>query len=640
MAKKFLKTFGAIVLLVLSCWWCFSNGVGTGYLFDDGTSVRPLQILRADPGLFWYVVFGDSSGPLGRPIAVFTFALEQVLFEASSDFSQRVSIAVHTLNALLCFALLLQLLRLENVRGAALLALLGGLFWACSPQKVSTVLYIVQRMAALACLFTLLGLNSYVLARTTQSASLRLKAATVCALSVFAAPFAKETGALLIFYLAVLELLVMGPKYGDRLRIPSMMLLLIGFMAFCALGMREFAQADVRYAVRSFSIDERLLSLPVVLLDYFYQFFVPNVGTLGLLHDDYGVVTSTADLVRFWMPLTLIVVAFAFIARTVRRRESSLPAFGLAFFFLGHSLEGSFVPLEIFFEHRNYIPSVGLVIALLGVFSLPKVKAHRIETVHLATLAVGLAVLSLAFATWNFSARWNTSESLLEHHLAGHPRSSRVHSEYALLYAGAGRYREAMESAQLAFDLSNSEPAARSLGVGDLGALRAVVACLAGEPITNSLPEIDDAVTANPFRSAAVRSLHRMVSDEICPDDSWDELSVWLGAVVAAGEQSPQPIKRFKASSLQDLANLELALEHYSNVFVYASMGAEIRPDYAMFALLKYVGASQLGDSVSTDESKDQLLAFVQDSGIPQSELLGIRKVAPQLFNETSALLD
>lgn len=35
-------------------------------------------------------------------------------------------------------------------------------------------------------------------------------------------------------------------------------------------------------------------------------------------------------------------------------------SFGLLYFLIGHSIESTIFPLEIYFNHRNYLPSIGL----------------------------------------------------------------------------------------------------------------------------------------------------------------------------------------------------------------------------------------------------------------------------------------
>ncbi|MEO1080530.1 MAG: hypothetical protein AAFY29_13305 [Pseudomonadota bacterium] len=569
---------------------------------------------------------------MGRPLTILSFVTEQLYFNASADFSQRVGIALHAINTLLCWALIFLLARLFNARQPLLTAALVAMVWACTPQKASTVLYIVQRMASLACFFALLACVSYTVARTSTRRPVKITAWGMCLMAVLAAPFAKELGALVPFYLATMEVLIFAPLLGGRLRLPAMILLAVGLVGFAALGILEYTHAETRYAVRNFSFGDRLLSAPAVLLDYFRQFFVPDTSRLGLIHDDYPVVTNVSTLSRFWLPLALLAATVAWIARCLLNGKADLIAFGLAFFLIGHSLEGSFIPLEIYFEHRNYIPSLGLAIALLGIFVQLGIGKKQVGVYGLALSALVIFALSQAFSCWNFTERWNSRSKLLEHHLTGHPNSSRVHSEYALGLASAGRSEEAHATMQRAYDLANSEPAARSMGLGDLGLLSVVVACYAGEPLTERLAPIDGAALAYPIRTSVARSMIKMVDTNTCPDGAWDDVSAWAREVVIAGERADLPPLRFKVGGLQDLAKFERSLENYVAMYIYASMASEIQPDNAMFLLLKIEAALQLGDAAAYEEDSEQLRALVARGGLSVVERAFLEYVAPALI--------
>ena len=74
---RWVSSKAPYLLFALAIVLCFSSGIGAGYLLDDKTSVMPMQALRDDGSLFWYFVLSDGSGPLGRPISAFTFAIER-----------------------------------------------------------------------------------------------------------------------------------------------------------------------------------------------------------------------------------------------------------------------------------------------------------------------------------------------------------------------------------------------------------------------------------------------------------------------------------------------------------------------------------------------------------------------------------
>ena len=77
----------------------------------------------------------------------------------------------------------------------------------------------------------------------------------------------------------------------------------------------------------------------------------------------------------------------------VRYRHSQPAlAFGLAWFLLGHSLESTFIPLEIAHEHRNYLPALGLLFSL-GVIGSKLLDRMNFGKNTLLPVCVSLAVL-------------------------------------------------------------------------------------------------------------------------------------------------------------------------------------------------------------------------------------------------------
>ncbi|MCY0536413.1 hypothetical protein, partial [Klebsiella pneumoniae] len=52
-----------------------------------------------------------------------------------------------------------------------------------------------------------------------------------------------------------------------------------------------------------------------------------------------------------------------------RKRAPSIPA-GWFFFLVAHLVESSFLPLEMYYEHRNYLPSFGLLLAATGLLEI------------------------------------------------------------------------------------------------------------------------------------------------------------------------------------------------------------------------------------------------------------------------------
>ena len=145
-------TSGAILLmLVLSAVvaWIYWPGVTGPELLDDRSSVMVIEGLKAQPELALDYIFGDSSGLLGRSVSMATFVAERVYLDGSVATSKAINILLHLANGGLVIWLLWLLFRHLAVPGYRYLAVALGAIWLMHPLWVSTVLYMVQRMAML-----------------------------------------------------------------------------------------------------------------------------------------------------------------------------------------------------------------------------------------------------------------------------------------------------------------------------------------------------------------------------------------------------------------------------------------------------------------------------------------------------------
>ena len=90
-----------------------------------------------------------------------SFVLEKRYLDEGTVGSKQVNIILHACNGGLLMWLFWLLFRFLQVPGYRLLAVLLGAIWLLHPLLVSTVLYVVQRMAMLSTFFMLLCSISY-----------------------------------------------------------------------------------------------------------------------------------------------------------------------------------------------------------------------------------------------------------------------------------------------------------------------------------------------------------------------------------------------------------------------------------------------------------------------------------------------
>jgi protein O-mannosyl-transferase len=427
-----------LALLLAATGLAYLPGLSGGFLFDDFINLDALGKRGAidDWPALWRYLTSGAADPTGRPLALLSFLLDARDWPADPRPFLRTNLLLHLLNGVLLFALLRALGRHLDGAGPRTdwAAVLGAGIWLLHPLFVSTTLYIVQREAMLPATFVMIGLLAYVHGRRLHATRPRTGAAWMLlgiGLSTLLAVLAKANGVLLPLLALVLEATVLRAGDGSsaeavahRLRRWRRLLLVLPALLIAAYLARYLLLLHDPIDVRSWTIAERLMTQPRVLLDYLQLLLVPRVLSTGLYNDAY--VVSTGWLVPWTtLPAALAIVALGVAAFVFRRRWPVLSA-GVLFWFAGHLLESSVVPLELYFEHRNYLP------ALLLAWPLARALVHwRVRWSMRALAAVAVLAL-LAATTWQRTQLWGQPERLAAVWAVQNPDSPRAQATAAM----------------------------------------------------------------------------------------------------------------------------------------------------------------------------------------------------------------
>src|SRR5579875_1694518 len=193
------------------------------------------------------------------------------------------------------------------------------------------------------------------------------------------------------------------------------------------LGFAWLLRAALRpasWAGRTFTLGQRLLTEPRVLVDYLHWTLLPDPGTLSLYHDE--IVTSTG-LFTPWTTLPSIALLAALIAIAVwLRNRLPLVALGIGWFFASQLLTATIVPLELVYEQRMYFGSIGV---LLAVFSLLLGLRNRIRLPLARGTVIALLLLLYASVTYLRAQEWSNPLRLAIAEANRHPTSARANYE-------------------------------------------------------------------------------------------------------------------------------------------------------------------------------------------------------------------
>ena len=566
---------GAILLMMLAVFaaWIYWPGITGPALLDDRSSVMVITGLKAQPELALDYIFGDSSGLLGRSVSMATFVAERVYLDGSVATSKTINILLHLANGGLVIWLLWLLFRHLAVPGYRYLAVALGAIWLLHPLWVSTVLYMVQRMAMLSTFFMLLTLISYIGWRRALG---RVGRAAACwrflpvPLFLLLGLFAKENAIVVVPTLLLLEVWwfecrdTAGRPIRWLKRISYGLIVSGGAGLLIFLVLRWGWLAD-RLHRRPFTLEERLLTESRILWDYVGQWINPQVQRMGIYHDDILLSRSlTEPITTAWS-----IAAWAALLLTcgvlLRWQAGRWLVFGLAWFLVGHSVESTVLSLELYYEHRNYYPAIGLLI-VPGVLYTLLVKRLP-EPAAPLLVCLSLCALLLAGQTASQAQIWSQRSLLSIHHLNAHPHSGRANIDMAVALAEHGALAAAHRYSLAAFEAS-AGGAGSNERVDDYQVRNLALNCIARQPPTpQQIDGLGVEQAQRPLSSAStLLSLVRLLQDNHCPE--FDRLRLadrFAQMYLNAGAKG-----RASAKIYFDLALLENALGRYDRALDYA----------------------------------------------------------------------
>ncbi|MFT4769029.1 MAG: hypothetical protein ACI8RN_002169 [Glaciecola sp.] len=435
----------ALTVLLLFTALLYFPGLSGPFLFDDASNIVDNSRLTGTKETlldWWGAAQSSGAGTLRRPIPMLSFAVQLQDGPPSSAFSLKLgNLAVHLVCGVALFVLASYLCRAMGLSGDSryrYFPLLAAALWLTSPLLASTVLYPVQRMAQFSALFVISGLACYMYYRSKwveRAATPDEVAALALWLGIFTflAVFSKENGILLPWLVVVLEACLLGGRWAGRrslfavrcARVAALLPVLAGMLF--TLYQWDWVVGD--YANRDFTITERLFTELRLSWEYLGWFFLPRIGELGLYHDD--ILLSSG----FWSPVTTAISLFAWclvigFGIAIRLRFPWLLMAAL-FFLSGHSIESGILPLEIVFEHRNYLPLVGPVLLLAAVLHSLAFGLKRLS-LHLGPWLPAVFVLILFSSSLGLRASvWSSDLELASASYGRHPDSQRSRHFYA-----------------------------------------------------------------------------------------------------------------------------------------------------------------------------------------------------------------
>ncbi|MEE9613495.1 MAG: hypothetical protein V3W31_00895, partial [Thermodesulfobacteriota bacterium] len=449
----------AFLLIASACLLIYSNTLHSPFFFDD-----KLYILD-NPGIRSLGNFLDFSGT--RYVAFLSFAVNYAVGGYEPFGYHIVNVAVHVINGLLVWWLVLLTFGTPAVERAAadprlkyFAALAAAVIFVSHPVQTQAVTYITQRFATLATLFYLLSLTLFIKWRLSPELKGRTVLYLLSLLSVVLAMKTKEISFTLPVMIVLYEVMFFDSFFSGHERRPRTRFLpLVPFLLTMAIiplnifgpelgideggsGIAEEARRLDVMRLTTLSRHDYVITQVRVIATYVRLLFLPVNQNFDY---DYPVYTSPFEPAVFLSFLFLFFLfTFAFYLFLRSRKTNNgyglLASFGILWFFITLSVEsGAVVLWNVIFEHRLYLPSVGVVLALsAGVFYV----FDYLKPMNLMAAAVVLLLvtaLPLSYASYRRNGVWKDSVTLWTDVVGKSPDKARGHNNLGRAYQLAGR---------------------------------------------------------------------------------------------------------------------------------------------------------------------------------------------------------
>lgn len=447
----------AFALLLFLTLLIYSNTFRASWHLDDYQNIvynNRVHIEELSPHSLSRVIRPPLYDRIWRPVSFLTFA-GNWYFGSDNVFGYHlVNIFIHALTSWIIFLTVVRIFRtpvLRNKYGDAgyLIALMSAVLWSVNPIHTQAVTYIVQRMTLLATFFYALSLLCYIQARLIDSGSRKRAFIVGCCLSFLIGVGCKEIAATLPIALILVEAAFFRDLANPKVRKKIIVLLTAGVIGILLLGTLFFLRGDLLSVLNGYrSVDylplQRLMTQFRALILYISQIFYPASARLSFEHD----IDISTSLLTPWTTLpAILVVSGLAVFGLIQLRKRPVLGFSITFFFLNHIIESTIIPLELVFEHRNYLPSLFIFMPVATGFKWALAYYRKKKRPLYVATAGFLTLLIFCFgtATYMRNYAWQTEKSLWTDASRKAPAMSRPVASLAwAYYEGNGHYEQAL----------------------------------------------------------------------------------------------------------------------------------------------------------------------------------------------------
>ena len=487
MGKKIKSSFILLFIFIVTI---YSNTLDCSWHLDDNPNIVNNQKIHltsfSTKSLFASLTANPThpeNSKFYRPIPCLTLALNWYWSRDNTTGYHIVNIAIHIITSFFIFLITIQLLNLSDKFNSTttnkkyFIALLTATLWAGAPIQTQAVTYIIQRMASMAAMFYMIAVYTFILGRRRRGPKQKILF-LICFLAYLLALGSKENTVILPLTLFLIEFTffqknrTLNKSTYFRAAFFSMACLAAAFLLAWAIGANPLSFIS-GYTHRSFTLGQRILTEPRIVTQYLVQLLLPRTSALSIEHQ----LTISTSL--FNPPSTLPAILFILSLCSISLyylRKFPLICFPIIFFFLNQLVESTVIPLELFSEHRNYLPS-SFIFLPVSFFLAETIYDKNTLSLFLKSTIVIAATLYLmlsGLATYSRNSTWKNEGTLWSDALRKAPSSARAAHNLGRWYRGRGNLQQALKMFRLAYTNSASSPSPKRTILSSLNGMGSI----------------------------------------------------------------------------------------------------------------------------------------------------------------------
>jgi len=452
--KEIYRSYWLFCFLLLLAAISYSNTLYSPFILDDYSAfINNKNLYLQDLSFASLKQLVKTRFGYARVIPIASFALNHYIGQGKSVVSYHVTnIVVHLLATISLAYFISGLLKtsaarntLEFFRPAYFILAVCGL-WALAPVQTNAVTYLVQRMTSMAAMFYFAACGFYIHARLAGKFLHRVFLYLMFLLAALGGFFSKENSFTLPAAILLVEFLCISPHLGAKLvrsiRWYHWLIFIVAALVVYPL-LENYVNSTLKgFSARHFTVSERLLTEPRIVIFYLSLLLLPLPSRMNLEHDfslSTSLISPPSTLLSFFF------IALLFAAAVFHRKKYPLISFGIFWFFLNLLIESSFIPLELIFEHRIYLPSAGFFLVTVALLDNLLSRFDSGSDPQTKKVVFLLFIIMLSASSILTSLRnndWRDKIALYRDSMEKSPAKARAVSNYAMALGKAGMYEE------------------------------------------------------------------------------------------------------------------------------------------------------------------------------------------------------